>query len=446
MIVFTKANKNFNYITALAIFSFIIYLSSSHWKVLLDNADFRVWRKQIMLFSGVIAWVLMTVCMISALRPLWFDKFIGGIDKGYKLHKWSGIIAMVILAFHWMMHEIPRWLSAWDILPMRKKIASAGSTDSSLWIELAKPTGEWAFYACLIVVILSLFKRFPYTAFSKLHKIFPIIYLFGAYHTLAIIPAQWWQTPAAYIITIITAAGIYAACISLMQRIGQSLKTKTQIIFVQKNHSDIIDIILKPSDRDNIEHQAGQFMFVDFKINQEGPHPFTIASSNKKTLRFMIKPLGDFTKLLGDKLAPGQNIWVEGPYGQFNFSSEKSHQIWIAGGIGITPFLSRLEQLSKKTNQEQNVNLWYCTRKLMDNLHPENLDVLCEQAGVRLHRIVSEKGQRLTTESILLHAPEISDCSVWFCGPSEFANFLKNDLLSKGLNKEHFHSESFEMR
>jgi predicted ferric reductase len=57
-------------------------------------------------------------------------------------------------------------------------------------------------------------------------------------------------------------------------------------------------------------------------------------------MTFIIKGLGDYTKRLPATLKAGEPVKVKGPYGQFNFSSNKPRQIWVGGGIGITPFPS----------------------------------------------------------------------------------------------------------
>ena len=58
-------------------------------------------------------------------------------------------------------------------------------------------------------------------------------------------------------------------------------------------------------------------------------------------MRIVVKACGDFTGQLVGSVDVGDVVQVEGPYGhltQRHFKS--SEQVWIAGGIGITPFLS----------------------------------------------------------------------------------------------------------
>ncbi|MEA9389700.1 hypothetical protein SJI19_03875 [Acerihabitans sp. TG2] len=189
------------------------------------------------------------------------------------------------------------------------------------------------------------------------------------------------------------------------------------------------------------------FLFLKINpINHEAPHPFTITSADPQVLRFAIKPLGTFTRRFGHVLQPGQAVEVDGPYGQFNFHSPRPHQVWVAGGIGIAPFMARLEKLAADGGKSQNVDLWYCTRTLGQNQYPPQLETLCEQTGVRLHRLIDEHGQQLSPTHVLHGVQDISRISVWFCGPAGFASVLRSEFTQLGLDDRDFHVERFTLR
>ncbi len=79
-------------------------------------------------------------------------------------------------------------------------------------------------------------------------------------------------------------------------------------------------------------------------------HPFTISSGSHSDLRFSIKASGDFTKALLAGVPVGSAARIEGPYGAFDYRRGRPHQLWLAGGIGITPFLSMAEDLDAETD------------------------------------------------------------------------------------------------
>ncbi|MDP1644049.1 MAG: FAD-binding oxidoreductase [Thiobacillus sp.] len=108
--------------------------------------------------------------------------------------------------------------------------------------------------------------------------------------------------------------------------------------------------------------EAGQFAFVTFD-QSEGPHPFTISSAwhGNGKLFFLIKGIGDYTSTLPATLKVGDLVKVEGPYGRFAFGGRKPRQIWVAGGIGITPFVARMQALASKPDGKS-IDLFYSTR------------------------------------------------------------------------------------
>jgi predicted ferric reductase len=193
-------------------------------------------------------------------------------------------------------------------------------------------------------------------------------------------------------------------------------------------------------------HRPGQYAFLQFSHSQE-PHPFSIVSPGDPhaALRFAIKDLGDFTHNLPRALHIGQPVTIEGPYGEFTFEDDCKHQLWIAGGIGITPFLSRLEHLSARGGTTKRIDFWYCTRGKLEQQFPANLADLCHQSNVNLLHVDS-RHERLSPQMFVGAGSDLECMSVWFCGPGEMGGCLKKELQKHGLGKNRFHCDSFRMR
>jgi predicted ferric reductase len=93
-------------------------------------------------------------------------------------------------------------------------------------------------------------------------------------------------------------------------------------------------------------------------------HPFTISSAPAEdVLRLTIKASGNFTRDLFARLKEGSDAIIEGAYGMFNYKTGGPKQIWIAGGIGLTPFLSFVRDMDGILQHK--VDLYYTVR------HPE---------------------------------------------------------------------------
>jgi predicted ferric reductase len=195
-------------------------------------------------------------------------------------------------------------------------------------------------------------------------------------------------------------------------------------------------------------HRPGQFAFVTFDDidNKEGAHPFTIASADHgdRVVSFQIKALGDFTSSLAVRLQPGQKVRVEGPYGRFDLArcNPRARQIWIAGGIGVTPFLAWLESLQADPDKAPVAELHYCTRDQVTDAFVPELESLCAKLPrIQLHIHGARQGAAL--QSAALGEPKGAE--IWFCGPSGLAEALRKGLHAMG-GQPRFHQEAFEMR
>ena len=203
-------------------------------------------------------------------------------------------------------------------------------------------------------------------------------------------------------------------------------------------------------------HRAGQFAVVRVDA-AEGAHPFTIASApnalgnspeGEQLLRLVIKPLGDYTRTLRQQLHSGQRVDIEGPYGRFDGAgSSQRQQVWVAGGVGITPFLALLEARqpgSASTGRDTApVQMHYCTPDAARDPLVARLQALCAKAQppVQLSVYSKAQGQRLKPQDLQTEAGALD---IWFCGPQGLGDAL--DQHARGPSRWRLHRESFAMR
>ncbi|MDR2689350.1 MAG: ferric reductase-like transmembrane domain-containing protein [Azoarcus sp.] len=425
-----------------------------------QSYDFRGLRAALINYTGIIAIGAMSVGMILALRPVSVEPLLGGLDKSYRLHKWLGITALVVGIVHWLWADVPKWAAdlGWRIGGPRPVRGAPPPLDNPFLQffreqrEFAEHIGEWAFYVAVVLIALALVKRFPYRHFFNTHRLIAIAYLVLVFHAVVLIKAPYWNTPVAWFMSLLALGGVVGAVMSLARRIGHQRRALGKVEAIERirdNNVLKVDIRL---DHDRWEgHEAGQFAFVDFN-DGEGPHPYTISSGwkNDGLLHFHIKELGDYTSRLEQKLKLGMPATVEGPYGCFNFESAKPHQIWIGGGIGITPFIARMEELAHRggtqaTSRHQTVELFYSTRT-PDEVFIDRLRDLAQAAQVNLHVIVSGRDGKLDAGRLVREVVTWKESSLWFCGPAGFGHALKNGLGAHGFDGGDFHQELFDMR
>ena len=416
---------------------------------LLPHYNFWATRKMLVDYSGVLAIGVMSVAMVLAARPGRFERFFDGLDKTYRLHKWLGISTLVIGTFHWAWGQIPKWLVGFGWLEKPNK-GAAQPLDGFFGMlrsfrGTAEDIGEWAFYVTAILLVLALIKHFPYRWFFNTHRWLALLYLAFVLHSLVLMPPSWWGLPLGAALLAMMLAGSVAALISLARRIGHKHQVVGHIDSLTHHRDNHVLRVEAMLDGAWPGHKAGQFAFVTFD-SQEGPHPFSLSSAwrNDGKLAFSIKGLGDYTRTLPQTLRVGDPVKVEGPYGCFDFCSDKPGQIWIAGGIGIAPFIGRLQALADPSN-EASIDLFYST-SAPDSGFIERIRQLAEQAKVRLHVLVASQDGRLTPERLRQMAPHWQECDIWFCGPTGFARDLREDLQHHGLAPKDFHQELFDMR
>lgn len=406
-------------------------------------------------YSGILAIGCMSIIMLLAIRPAFLEKRLDGADKLYRLHKWLGITVLVVSTLHWLNVKIPHWLISWQLMARPTSRPPRVPADFFLFRffqqqhHTAAVIGEWAFYVAAFLMVLALIKKIPYWIFIKTHYILAILYLLFVYHSIILIKFSYWTDIIAPVFVLLIGTGIFAAFAVLLDKAQITPNITGKISHLKYfSHNQFLQVDIQV-DKKWPEHQIGQFAFLTFS-RLEGHHPFSIASvwnKDERILKFLIKPLGDYTKKLPSRLKIGDKIVLEGPYGTFNFQNKSSqHQIWIAGGVGITPFIAGIDGIIHKQLNIKTVDLFYTLREI-DNSFIDELQEKANRAGVRLHLInTSISKQRLDFELITKKIPNWIECDYWFCGPEGMQNAITSQLRQNGVTDNRLHWELFHMR
>lgn len=411
---------------------------------------FLPWRNAFINATGIVGIGAMAVTLMLAARPASVEPWLGGLDKMYRLHKWLGITGLVMALSHWAWVQSAGWLGDLGWLAPRVRTPRVAPTDPVLlWLQQqrgwAEAVGEWAFYAGVLLIALALIKRFPYRWFIQTHRLLAVVYLVLVAHSVVLMNTAYWSQAVAPVLALLMLGGSVAALRILLGRVGIHRKALGVVdSLVRRPELGVLEIVVqlkgwwKP-------HQTGQFAFVTL-VPGERPHPFTISSlwEGDGQLQFIVKALGDHTDALARSLKLGDPVEVEGPYGRFNFNGDKAHQIWIGGGIGITPFIARMKRLAAAPDG-RSVDLFHATRE-HDVLALAQLQSDAEEARVALHVLVDARDGLLTAQRIVDAVPEWKKSDVWFCGPAPMGQALRKALVGMGLAESAFHQELFAMR
>ena len=231
-------------------------------------------------------------------------------------------------------------------------------------------------------------------------------------------------------------------------------KRPYKIASVTEEVPTIWNLELEPDGHDGFTFEAGQFAWITFgdspfKLQQ---HPFTVSSSpsSKDKLRFTIKELGDFTSKVS-RFKTGSRAFIEGPYGSFTFSDDSQvHNLFIVGGIGITPAISMLEWLND-LNDQRKVTVIYGSPSIEETAFMSDLERLSEEINLKVVHVLENPPENWQGESGFIdeelmkrHIPDnFDDCEFFICGPPPMMDVAEGTLAEWGVPVHKINSERF---
>jgi len=223
-----------------------------------------------------------------------------------------------------------------------------------------------------------------------------------------------------------------------------------------KQKNDTVILNLTPKDAPIPNYKPGQFAMLaihdkDGEIWQR--RPFSICSSplNKKYLQFAIKVHGEFTQKI-TTLKNGEAVDVSTPNGFFIFNETRMKKtVFLAGGIGITPFISALRYISDKKLDNEAV-LLYSNKTKEDIVFYEELKSIAEKnKNIKVVFVLTkedspsseyEKG-RIDKLYIEKYCSPFEEKYFSICGPSKFMESLSEQLAELGIPKDYIDMERF---
>jgi len=226
-------------------------------------------------------------------------------------------------------------------------------------------------------------------------------------------------------------------------------------------NESVTSIVLSGTDPKMAARRAGQFAVLRLPApgGWSDPHPFTIsAAPEDPEVRMTIKREGAFTASIRD-LKPGTAVRLAGPFGTFCRDIEKKRQaVMIAGGVGITPFLSVLRHL-RHVASPLPVTLFWSNKTYNDIFAADELKELTGLISLRVvHCLsreedvspyrdgrfpaVSYEAGRLSARILEAHGVTKEE-AVYLCGPPAMMDATLGELASLGIPPAAVEREQF---
>ena len=215
--------------------------------------------------------------------------------------------------------------------------------------------------------------------------------------------------------------------------------------------------VFAPRTPQTFRFHAGQHLVFGFDIDgRQVLRSYTLSSppSRPHTVSITVRrrPGGVVSTWLHDRMRPGGTVrGMSAPLGEFTLSEHPGRRyLLLAGGSGITPFLSMLRLLHDEAI-DADIVLVHAAGAPAELIHPAELTTLARDIpGLTTVLVPSRAGAdwtagsgRLTATTLLRLAPDLPERVVLSCGPEAFMADLQAQLLSAGCRLENLHRESF---
>jgi predicted ferric reductase len=404
------------------------------------------WR-ELSVFLGFAGLAMMTLQFVLTARFKTI-KAPYGADVVYHFHRQISLVTLALILFHPLLLFVnsPETLRLLNLAsaPWRARM------------------GVTAVLLLLILIALSLWrKRFKieYNRWRIWHGILAIAAVALAM-THVVLARHYLNLPWKQVLWI--TYGVFWVGLLAYVRIikpWQLLKRPYLVERVEQERGNAWTLILKPQAHTGMKFMPGQFAWLTAWQSPfaDAEHPFSISSSANQTneLAFTIKELGDFTRTI-KTMQSGQKVYVDGPFGAFSVDRHlhASQFVFIAGGVGITPFMSMLRTLADRGDKRP-VLLIYANRDWESIIFREEIERLESRLNLSVVHVLEKPPAEWTGETGFVNASLLdrylpkergrNSFEVFICGPQPMMDAVETALTRIGVSVGDFHSERFSL-
>jgi predicted ferric reductase len=293
-----------------------------------------------------------------------------------------------------------------------------------------------------------------YSLLKLIHNLTAPALLIIIFHVMAALPVQ----ENTVRMTLMFATGILAVMIYIIHKFVRPLYNRIfsfKVKAVNTPAPGVIEIIIESGRRKLFNFRAGQFAYFRFHTMglPKSEHPFTISSApGNDELSITVKALGDYTKKML-MINPGDIVSADGPYGVFTPPYSQKPLLFLAGGIGITPFTSIVGHYNRNF-PERNVKLVWAVLKPEDAFateffresekrNPSFTYTLLVNAGINPYTGITDPLINRTMMEQYISPEDRSAVQIYLCGPEPFKAALFRIFDEMNIPKNNIFLEKF---
>lgn len=199
------------------------------------------------------------------------------------------------------------------------------------------------------------------------------------------------------------------------------------------------------------KYAPGQFLHLalDTEYDGSGQWPesrcFSMQTNpNSPTIKITYAVKGNFTKAMADDLKVGSELWLKLPFGElFSQEHNKEKTVFIAGGTGVTPYLSLFTHASFADYVNPQIYLGFRSQSF--NLYHDELafaQTINKAGGTMLHLIFQDKDGILDINKI--YNENGPDATYFISGPPVMINSFKKSLIGFGVAEQNIKTDDWE--
>ena len=222
----------------------------------------------------------------------------------------------------------------------------------------------------------------------------------------------------------------------------------------KKENENVITLNMRVPPESKFKYKPGQFAYFKFLNGNPGreEHPFSFSKPAGGEVSITIKKTGDWTGNI-DTVKVGDKVAVDGPYGVFSYTRVKKDKelCFIAGGIGITPFLSMLRDIIKRHIIFKNIKLIWQVSKISDLINKDEITGYEQKIDNFKFIPIVSKDENWNGISGRLNMEKLNQIGInrntdyFICAPYSMMKETIKNLKMAGIKKRSIHFEYFNM-